>query len=149
MFQNNRHEVVKKEEKLWRNLEKENLLDAYHEEIKKYIARATFVELSESEMKEYSWPFNYITHHGEMKDSVTTQLRVVTNSSKKNGQLMPKGPNSLNDMLAVMLRFRTYIVAFVFDLSKAYNTMRTSITEGTSGDLCGVGLNLVLGLILP
>ena len=85
-------------------------------------------------MKEYSGPVNYITHHGVMKDSVTTPLRVVTNSSKKNGQfslndLMPKGPNSLNDMLAVMLRFRTYIVAFVFDLSKAYNTMRTSITE--------------------
>ena len=42
---------------------------------------------------------------------------------------MPKGPNSLNDMLAVMLRFRTYTVAFVYDLSKAYNTMRTGITE--------------------
>ena len=111
-FKNNRHEVERIEEKLWRNLEKENLLETYHEEIRKYIARGTFVELSDSEMIEYTGPINYITHHGVMKDSVTTPLRVVTNSSKKNGKfslndLMPKGPNSLNDMMAVMLRFRT------------------------------------------
>ena len=43
--------------------------------------------------------------------------------------LMPKGPNSLNDMLGVMLRFRVYDKVFAFDLSKAYNTMHTSVQE--------------------
>ena len=32
-------------------------------------------------------------------------------------------------MLAVLLRFRVYDKVFAFDLSKAYNTMRTSVQE--------------------
>ena len=85
-------------------------------------------------MEDYQGPVNYITHHGVLKDSATTPLRVVTNSSVKNGQyslndLMPKGPNSLNDMLEVILRFRVYEYVFAYDLSKAYNTMWTSVEE--------------------
>ena len=103
-------------------------------EMKKFIDRGTFVQLSTSEMQEYAGPVIYITHHGFFKDSASTPLRVVTNSPKKNGKynlndLMPKGPNSLNDMLAVLLRFRVYDKVFAFDLSKAYNTMRTSVQE--------------------
>ena len=75
-------------------------------------------------MEDYSGVVNYITHHGVIKDSASTQLRVVTNSSKKNGKyslndIMPKGPNSLNDMLGVMIRFRVYEKVFAYDLSKA------------------------------
>ena len=133
-FKNNRYEVMRIEDKLWNSLKKENLLDAYHAEIRKYIDRGTFIELSKSEMEEYAGPVNYIIHLGVLKDSASTPLRVVTNSSKKNGayslnDLMPKGPNSLNDMLAVIVRFRTYVCVFVYDLSKASNTMRTSIQE--------------------
>ena len=73
-FKNNRHEVVKIEEKLWRSLKNDNLLDAYHAEIQKYIDRGTFVELSKSEMDEYAGPINYITHHGVLKDSASTQI---------------------------------------------------------------------------
>ena len=36
---------------------------------------------------------------------------------------------SLNDMLAVTIRFRSYEEAFCFDLAKAYNTMITDLTE--------------------
>ena len=43
--------------------------------------------------------------------------------------MMTKGLNSLNDMLGVMLRFRVYEKVFAFDLSKAYNSMRTSVQE--------------------
>ena len=69
-----------------------------------------------------------------LRDSLTTHLRVVTNSSFDNNghslnSCLPKGPNSLNDMYEITIRFRGYEVAFVFDLSKAYNTMRTSVVE--------------------
>ena len=43
--------------------------------------------------------------------------------------LLPKGPNSLNDMLEVTVRFRAYEKVFGYDLSKAYNTMRTTLVE--------------------
>ena len=130
----NRSTAVGIADKLWRSLEKDGLLDAYNSEIKKYIDRQTFVVLSEQEMADYCGPVQYITHHGVLKDSATTPLRVVTNSSFKNGKyslndLLPKGPNSLNDMLEVMVRFRAYEKVFGYDLAKAYNSMRTGLVE--------------------
>ena len=85
-------------------------------------------------MESYEGPKQYITHHAVMKESVTTPLRVVTNSSFNNqgnslNSCLPKGPNSLNDMMAITLRFRCHEQAFMYDLSKAYNTMRTGVVE--------------------
>lgn len=81
-------------------------------------------------MTDYLEPVQYITHHGLLKDSATTSLLVVTNSSFKNGKyslndLWPMGPNSLNDMPEVTVRFRAYQKVFCYDLTKAYNLMRT------------------------
>ena len=131
---NNRHIVLKIAGKLWERLKKDNLLADYNAEVKKYIDRGTFVELTDDEISSYQGPAQYITHHGVLKDSASTPLRVVTNSSFKNGTfslncLLPKGPNSLNDMLEVTVRFRAYEKVFAFDLAKAYNTMRTGIVE--------------------
>ena len=133
-FSDNKKVVTKVAEKLWQRLKKDNLLDAYHAEIKKYLDRGTFRVLTEEEMNNYDGPVNYITHHGVIKDSASTPLRVVTNSSFKNGpnslnDTLVRGPNSLNDMLAVTIRFRVYEFVFCFDLAKAYNTMITSIIE--------------------
>ena len=131
---NNRKVAVKIADKLWSSLERDNLLLAYHEEIKKYIERGTFVKLSKDEIDSYQGPHQYITHHGVLKESVSTPLRVVTNSSFNNcgnslNSCLPKGPNSLNDMFAITLRFRCHVQAFMFDLAKAYNTMRTGLVE--------------------
>ena len=133
-FRNNREDVVRIAEHIWKQLKCQGHLETYHAEMKKFIEKGTFVQLTADEMDDYRGPVNYISHHGVLKDSASTPLRVVTNSSKKNGQyslndLLPKGPNSLNDMLEVMVRFRAYQSAFVFDLSKAYNTMETHIEE--------------------
>ena len=130
----NRSTAVNIASKLWNSLKKDNLLEAYNTEIRKYIDRGTFLVLTKQEMDDYAGPAQYITHHGVLKDSVSTPLRVVTNSSFKNGKyslndLLPKGPNSLNDMLEVTVRFRAYEKVFGYDLSKAYNTMRTTLVE--------------------
>ena len=66
--------------------------------------------------------------------TVTTKLRLVSHSSLKNGprslnDCLPKGPNSLNSMFAVMIRFRCYQSGLVFDLTKAYNSMITGLVE--------------------
>ena len=127
---NNRAVAVKVASRLWKSLKKDGLLDAYHEEVRKYIERGTFVKLTEEELLSYEGPQQYISHHGVLKSSV----RIVTNSSFNNhgnslNSCLPKGPNSLNDMNRIMLRFRCYEKAFLFDLSKAYNTMRTGLVE--------------------
>ena len=131
---NNRSAAVKVAARLWKSLEKDGLLEAYHEEVRKYIDRGTFVKLTEEELNSYEGPHQYISHHGVLKPSVSTPLRVVTNSSFNNhgnslNSCLPKGPNSLNDMNKIMLRFRCYEKAFLYDLSKAYNTMRTGLVE--------------------
>ena len=131
---NNRSVALKIAERLWKCLKRDNLLQTYNDEIDKYLERGTFVKLSREELDTYEGVQNYITHHAVLKNSKSTPCRVVTNSSFNNGghslnSCLPKGPNSLNDMFAITLRFRCHEVSFMFDLSKAYNTMRTGIVE--------------------
>ena len=115
---NNREVAVKVAGRLWNSLKKDGLLNKYHEEMNKYIERGTFVKLTKEELESYDGPKQYITHHGVLKDSVTTPLRVVTNSSFNNAgnslnSCLPKGPNSLNDMIGITLRFRAHEKAFM------------------------------------
>ena len=130
----NRPVVVKIAEKLWRDLTRDGLLDQYHAEMRKYMERGTFVKLTQREMDEYEGPHQWITHHGVIKGSVSTPLRVVTNSSFNNrgnslNSCLPRGPNSLNDLFNITIRFRSYEKVFGYDLAKAYNTMKTGVVE--------------------
>ena len=130
----NRPVVVKIAGKLWTNLKRDGLLDQYHAEMRKYMERGTFVKLTQKEMDEYEGPHQWITHHGVVKGSVSTPLRVVTNSSFNNhgnslNSCLPRGPNSLNDLFNITIRFRSYKKVFAYDLAKAYNTMKTGVVE--------------------
>ena len=131
---NNRAQVVKMAEKQERRLIKAGRLEDYNAEIQKYIDRGGVIKLSEEELDNWSGPTQYISHHGVIQDSATTPLRVVTNSSLNNGghslnSCLPTGPNSLNPMVDIMIRFRCHEVAMLFDLSKAYNSLHTGLVE--------------------
>ena len=76
----NRSTAVNIASKLWVSLQKDGLLEAYNNEMKKYMERGTFVVLNQQEMLDYAGPVQYITHHAVLKDSSSTPLRVVTNS---------------------------------------------------------------------
>ena len=131
----NRSVVVSMAEKVEKRLQKKGLLRRYNEEFQSYIDRGVIVPISSQEIAEYCGPRNYITHFGvEQPGSVTTKLRLVSHSSLKNGswslnECLPKGPNSLNSMFDVSVRFRCYEVGLVFDLSKAYHSMHTGLVE--------------------
>ena len=90
----NRHCVVRVAEKVEKGLIKDGLHNVYCEQIKQFLDRGVAVKLSQEEMQSWTGPCQYITHHGVLKDSVTTPLRVVTNSSFNNGG------NSLNSCMA-------------------------------------------------
>ena len=92
------------------------------------------IKLSADEMQSWTGPCQYITHHAVLKDSVSTPVRIISNSSFNNcgnslNSCLATGPNSLNPMLDVMLRFRSYPVALQLDLAKAYNTLRSGLVE--------------------
>ena len=133
-FPNNRNAAIAMATKLESRLRNKGQLERYNTELMKYITRGILVPISEAEMAEYKGPVNYISHHGVEKDSVTTPLRIVTNSSLKNGirslnDCLPKGPSSLNPMFDIIVRFRSYEVGLLFDLTKAYNSLKTGVIE--------------------
>ena len=78
-----------------------------------------------------------MSHHAVMKlDSTTTPLRIVTNTSLKNqgagvspNECMQEGPNALASLLEVLIGFRMYEVALVYDMSKAYQSISTGLVE--------------------
>ena len=117
-----------------KRLIKTGFYETYNQEIKKALDRGAAVKLSKDELAEWKGPVNYIAQHGVIQDSVSTPFRVVSNSSLKNGtyslnECLIRGPNSLNSMLDISLRFRCHEEGMVFDLTKAYNRLKTGPVE--------------------
>lgn len=71
---------------------------------------------------------HYIPHHCVIKpDRATTKLRIVYDASSKVNEDVPslndcllRGPVFLSDICALLLRFRTFPVALVSDIEKAF-----------------------------
>ena len=85
-----------------------------------------------------SWrkPFNYIAHLEFYKvKSVTTSLRVVSNSSISNNSgwsynsIHPKGPNSSVPLISAIVSWRSYEHMVVWDLEKAYSMVHNDDEE--------------------
>lgn len=100
-----------------------------------FVGRGVFKQVSEDELTQYKGPKRYISHHEVFKeDSASTPVRLVLNSSLKfNGlslnDILLRGPNALNSLWEVQLRFRSYIVALVCDLTKMYQSIKTTELE--------------------
>ena len=131
----NRSTALKIASRMEARLRKEGQLAAYRMEFQKFLQRGAVREVSIEELSKYEGPKSYISHHPVYKsDSGSTPLRIVANSSLANAgttlnECMAKGPNSLNDGMTVLLRFRSYEVAFTCDISKAYQQMKTGDKE--------------------
>ena len=123
---------------LKKSLEKDNLLHEYTENsFLEMEGRGAIRELSQEEMDEWESagnPINYCSHHAVLKDSKTTKCRSVCNSSlSHNGTTLnaslPKGPSALTNLLHVLMRFRSKPYLVISDLTKAYNSIKTSPLE--------------------
>ena len=87
------------------------------------------------ENKNYTGPVHYISHHEVLKlSSSTTPFRIVFNSSAPfNGHILneywAKGPDILNNIFGLLLRFREGLIGFIGDLSKMFNSVELSIFD--------------------
>ncbi len=70
---------------------------------------------------------HYIPHHAVLKDSPTTPIRIVYDCSCRPNANQPSlnsclsiGPDILNDMTAILVRFRCYRYALTADIEKAF-----------------------------
>lgn len=105
---------------------------AYCDQVHDMINRGVAKRLSKREIDEYTGPVHYISHHEVHKPgSTSTPARIVFNSSAPyNGHILnnywAKGPDMLNNLFGILIRFRIGRTAFIGDISKMYNSVRLS-----------------------
>ena len=107
----------------------------YRKQIKNMIDRGVARRLTKKEIEDYNGPVFYISHHEVLKpESKTTPCRIVFNSSANfHGHVLneyyAKGPDMLNNLLGVLLRFREEQVAMIGDIAKMFHSIDIPVLD--------------------
>ena len=106
----------------------------YQQQIEDMVIRGAARKLSTAELKQYRCPVYYVSHHEVLKHSETTPCRIVFNSSARFGQHIlneywAKGPDIINNLQGILLRFREEWVAIIRDLQKMYHSVKISLLD--------------------
>ena len=87
--------------------------------------RRGFIEKVEDNSRKAN--IHYIPHHPVKKESSTTPIRIVydcsckqTSDSPSLNECLHSGPPSLNDLCAILIRFRQHCFGFSADIKKAF-----------------------------
>ena len=103
--------------------------EIYTSQIKEMVNRNAARKLSKREICCWKGPVWYIAHQiAPNPGSKTTPCRLVWNSSQpvdgvSLNSILAKGPDVLNPIRCVLLRFREHPFAFIGDVSKMYNSV--------------------------
>ncbi|KAJ8372872.1 hypothetical protein AAFF_G00276110 [Aldrovandia affinis] len=101
----------------------------YGEQVHEMVRRGAAVRLTPEEIQEWKGPVWYVSHLvAPNPHSVTTPVRLVWSSSQafkgvSMNDLLLKGPDVLNPITAVLLRFRIGEHAALGDITKMYNSL--------------------------
>lgn len=102
---------------------------AYAAQVHEMVGRRAAMKLTKDVLREWTGPVWYISHLiAPNPHSVTTPVRLVWNSSQKYkgvslNDLLLKGPDVLNSVRAVLLKFRKGRFAALGDIRKMYNSV--------------------------
>ena len=136
VLQNNKEQVAVMAEKLEKRKSNNPVLKQnIDEQVEDFITRGVLEEITLEEEESYKGPVHYITFHVvENPGSASTPYRLVINSSLKFkglslNDILMKGPNALQNLFGVQLRFRTHLYALCCDLSKMYHSVHTTEVE--------------------
>ena len=128
LLPDNLSQALKKLETTERRLMKDpNNANEYDKQIKEMTELNFARKLSEEEIKNHEGPVHYIAHHEVVRpEKKSTPVRIVFNSSAsyeghKLNNYWLKGPDLLNNLFGVVLRFRENEVAISSDISKMYH----------------------------
>ncbi|XP_068229104.1 uncharacterized protein [Palaemon carinicauda] len=103
----------------------------YQEQIQDMLDRGVAEKLLKSEL-DYKGPIFYLPHHAVYKtDSSSTPVRIVFDAAASYqgislNDLLAKGPDVINNLLGILLRFREGKIGVVGDIKKMYNTVKLS-----------------------
>ena len=106
--------------------------EEYHQQIVDMLKRGVARKLARGEVDQWEGPVHYLSNNDILKPgSNSTPTRIVFNASASyNGHVLndywAKGPNVLNSLFGLLLRFRENPSAFVGDISKMFNSIRLS-----------------------
>ena len=134
LLENNRHRAKAFQLKQEKVQKKQGVYEAFQEEFESYVKRGAIVKLGREDLVNYKGPVSYITYHSVLKESNTSAVRIVSNPSLKNNgislnECLAKGPDNLNEMHGNLCKFRSYEKGLAFDITKAYNALKTTIVE--------------------
>ena len=102
----------------------------YQAQMDDMFERGVARKLTNEEMKMYNGPFYYVSHHVVMNPkSKSTQCRLVFHTSQdfKGHQLneyWAKGPDLINNLLGIVIRFRERTVVLMGDIKKMYHSVK-------------------------
>ena len=103
---------------------------AYHSQINDMLIRNVARILSAEEINNYCGPVFFLPHTDIAKpESESTPLRIVFDPSHSYkgvciNDYWAKGPDVLNNLIGVLLRFREGYVAMACDIAKMYNSVK-------------------------
>ena len=106
----------------------------YQDQIDDMIQRGVARKLSH-EIREYEGPVFYLSHHDVLKsDSQSTPMRIVFNSSARfNNHVLNdfwmKGPDLVNNLVDVLMRFRERECGVTGDIRKMYHTVKICLRD--------------------
>ena len=114
---------------LVRKLEREGNYDRYEQEIDKLLDRGYAEPVPADEVQSNSGRVWYLPHHAVVSDKKPGIVRVVYDcASKYGGQSLNdrcmQGPDLINKLLFVLLRFRLHTFAIQADIEAMYNQVR-------------------------
>ena len=124
--------LKRKENRLLKNA---YLFENYSDQIKDFVKRGVIRKMKEEELKTWTGPVRYVDHREVIKEGSTTPVRIVINSSFRDGNdfslndILMKGPNVLTSLLQVLVKWRLFPVAFIGDISKMYHCVKTGELE--------------------
>lgn len=101
------------------------------EHFREILSRNVISEISQADINTYTDPNKCITHHEVYKPgSLSTPVHLVTNSSFMDGStnlnyISVRDPDTIADIFDNLFKFRSYQVALVFDITKAYTSIET------------------------
>ena len=90
--------------------------------------------LTTQELENYESPAYYVSHHGVMKESSSTPGRIVFNSSANFrdhvlNDYWAKGPNLINNLVGILIRFREEAIGIIGDIRKIYHTIKIGLLD--------------------
>ena len=135
---NNRNLAVKRLLSIERKLEKNpELSNMYHDAINDYIIKGHVRQLTLEEASNTSSRTNYVPHHCVINPNKPGKVRVVfdaaatfANTSLNMNLLV--GPDLLNNLISVLLQFRTGRIAVMADIEQMFNQVKVHLHDQDS-----------------